>query len=154
MTQDKSNMTVFRPDKLVAGAVAYRENKGAVEWYLMKNAKDQLELPKTDVRRGESSVSAVLRFAKETAGLRPTVLDEAGRLTVSSTKNGEEIDEKLIFYLIQNKGQEAGFSKFGTWLKYPNARKKLSLVREQKMLSQANDAVKQWTQKKKVKKTK
>jgi ADP-ribose pyrophosphatase YjhB (NUDIX family) len=142
-------------DKLIAGAVAYREGKkGLVEWFLVKNAKDQLELPKTDVRRGESSVSAVLRYAKESAGLRPTVLDEAGRVTLTSSKNGEDIDEKLIFYLIQNKGQEPGLFIEGTWLKYPLAKKKLTLVREQKMLSQANDAVKQWTQKKKVKKVK
>lgn len=141
-------------DKLISSAVTFRDEKGVVEWFLVKNSKDQFELPKTDVRRGESSVSGILRYVKESIGLRPTVLDEVGRTTLTSTKNGEELNEKLFFYLIINKGQDSGSFIEGSWFKFPVAKKKLGLVREQKILAQAHELSKQWTQKKKVKKVK
>jgi hypothetical protein len=45
--------------------------------------------------------------------------------------------------------QGTGKSEFpatlhGQWLKYTNARRKLDLIREQKVLGQANDVLRQW----------
>lgn len=142
------------PDKLIAGAVAYRERRGLVEWFLVKAAdNNNWELPKSDVRRGESSVRAALRHLKEGAGVRALVLEEAGRVNVSSTRQGNSTDEKLIFYLMrQSKGApEIGIFLEGKWLKLALAKKQLKLTREQKVLSQAADVLKAWQKAKRTK---
>lgn len=147
-------------DKLIAGALAYRERSGGVEWFLVKSKDSSaagktgsLEIPKSDVRRGESSVSAAIRYLKESAGLRITVLEEAGRMNVTIKNNGQSQDARVIVYLMR---QGTGKPEFpatlrGLWLKYASARRKLELAREQKVLGQANDVLRQWQKAKKAK---
>lgn len=144
-------------DKIIAGALAYREKRGTVEWFLAKiGPNGGLEIPKSDVRRGESSVSAAIRYLKETAGLRALVQEEAGRISVTTKSGGQPVDAKVYVYLMKQ-GSGNGRSEFpqtleGQWLKFPLARKKLDLAREQKVLSQANSILRQWQKAKKNKK--
>ncbi|TSC90260.1 MAG: Uncharacterized protein G01um10145_364 [Microgenomates group bacterium Gr01-1014_5] len=141
-------------DKLIAGALAFRERSGENEWFLVKSKdNNSLEIPKSDVRRGESSVSAAIRYLKESAGLRITVLEEAGRMNVTIKNNGQSQDARVIVYLMR---QGTGKPEFpatlhGSWLKYSSARRKLELAREQKVLGQANDVLRQWQKEKKAK---
>lgn len=137
-------------DKLVAGAVAYREKKGEPEWFVVKSKNgERWELPKSDVKRGESSVQAVIRYTQETAGLKASVLEEAGRVNVTATIQGAPIEEKVIFYLMRNGNGEVLIpsSLNSEWLKFASAKKRLSLIREQKMLTAAHDILREWQQK-------
>ncbi len=109
------------------------------------------EIPKDTVRRGESSVGAAIRFMTEENGLRARVLEEAGRATVTA-KDGTE--EKLIFYLMYLAGglnTVAWEGKKKTeikWFPFMAAGKKLSLVREKRILKQANNVFKEWQREK------
>lgn len=139
-------------EKLITGAVACRKRRGQTEWLLVQSDKNrEWEIPKDAVRRGESSVGAVIRFMTEENGLRARVLEEAGRATVS-TKDGTE--EKLIFYLMYLAGGTdtvAWKEKKKTeikWFPYAAAGKKLSLAREKRILKQANNVFKEWQKEK------
>lgn len=138
--------------KLTAGAVAYRERNGLVEWFVFRSVSNgKWELPKTEVRRGESSVQASLRHVRDGIGLVVTVLDEASRLSISTTQNGQPLDQKILFYLMrQVKGSPNVAVNSGKWLSYALARKSLTLGREQKALQQASILVKQWKREKKT----
>lgn len=145
-------------DKLVTGAVTYRDKDGGVEWYVVKSRlrEDRWELPKSDVKRGESSVQAIIRHTQENLGVKATVMDEAGRLNVTTTYQGAPVEEKVIFYLMRNvrgdivdrTNMTTEVNTYGEWLKYASAKRRLSLVREQRMLAQAQGIVKEWRQKK------
>jgi hypothetical protein len=92
--------------KIIAGAVAYREHKGATEWFVVKSPdKDTWELPKSDVKSGESSVSAILRFMKDSLGMKATVLEEAGRASATVAHGGSSLEQKLVFYIIKQGGK-------------------------------------------------
>lgn len=132
-------------DKLLTGALAYREKRGGVEWFLVKSKNNGgLEIPKSDVRRGESSVSAAIRFLKESAGLYVAVLEEAGRMNVTARFGSQSLGAKVIVYLARSSESDLPSSVEGQWLKYNSARRKLELAREQKVLGQAKDVLKQW----------
>lgn len=151
--------------KLTAGAVAFREHKGAIEWFVIKTAdKDTWELPKTDVKSGESSVSAILRYMNDSLSMKATVLEEAGRASATVNHNGSAIEQKLIFYIIRQGGKatpedlvdipKGTIKATGQWFAYPAVKKKLGLVREQKMIVQANDYLKECKKEKEKKKKK
>ena len=138
--------------KSITGAVTYRDKKGTPEWYIIKSrANNQWELPKSDVRGGESSVSAILRYMKETLGIKASVLEEAARAKLTVTQNGASAEQNLYFYIMKQ-GKSApdelpiklAIEIEGEWVNYSTAKRKLSLVREQKALTQANDYLKQW----------
>lgn len=140
-------------NKIITGAVAFREKKGTVEWFLVKSPNGQSwELPKSDVRSGESSVSAILRFLKEGLGVKTTVMEEAGRANSTVNSNGSQLEQKLFYYLMrQSKSVPEDGLPFGSmikveteWFPYAAAKRKLSLIREQKMVAQANDILKEW----------
>jgi hypothetical protein len=152
--------------KIIAGAVAFREHKGATEWFVIKsNDKETWELPKSDVKSGESSVSAILRYMKDSLGMKATVLEEAGRATATANHGGSSIEQRLVFYIIRQGGKASAEELAtvprstvrvnGQWVAYPAVKKKLNLIREQKMVVQANDYLKECkkekTKKKKVK---
>lgn len=154
MATDKISIGT-KAEKLVAAGVVFRERKkGVIEWFYIKtDATNQFELPKTDVRRGESSVQAVIRHLKENGGLRVTVLEEAGRANVTTKKSGEAREEKILYYLMQHKmGNEADIRIEGQWGILANVKKKLATSREQKILTSANTEYKEWLKKKKLKK--
>lgn len=146
----------IKMDKLVAGAVAYREKRGEREWFIAKTPRGEgWEFPKSDVRRGESSVQAIIRYIQEKLGIKVTVLEEAGRVNITITQQGTPLDERIIFYLMRQGESMNGITNGvtikpdGQWLKYTLARKRLDLVREQKVLSQAKDILKEWQRRKK-----
>ncbi|MBI4033052.1 MAG: hypothetical protein HY377_00825 [Candidatus Blackburnbacteria bacterium] len=138
---------------LVAGIVAYRDKRGQTEWFVIKTAESSgWELPKRDVRRGESSVRAAIRLMDD-VGESARVLEEAGRATVSTTSDGESIDQKLIFYLMRRgTGGMVGITKVeGKWMPYASAKRGLSLVREQRILQQANSTLRAWQRQERIK---
>lgn len=138
--------------KVITGAVAYREKKGAPEWYIVKSrSTGNWELPKSDVRGGESSVSAILRYMKESLGIKATVLEEASRAKLTVTANGAPTEQNLYFYIMRQ-GKSAPdelpiaalISVESQWVSFAIAKKRLELVREQKALTEANNYLKQW----------
>lgn len=138
-------------DKLIAGAATYRKKNGKTEWLIVKEEEDgSWILPKGDVRRGESSVRAVLRSLSENMGIRSKVLEEAGRATVSTTINGQPSVQKFIFYLLQQREAEKKSDHYAeeNWLSYSQARRSLGLEREKRILRQANDVLKVWRKEK------
>ncbi|MDO8503857.1 MAG: hypothetical protein Q7S60_04180 [bacterium] len=140
-------------NKLVAGIVAYRDKKGQTEWFVVKtNPLSGWELPKMDARRGESSVRAGIRMMDE-IGESARVLEEAGRATVSTKSNGESVDQKIIFYLARRstEGMVAIREVEGKWIPYASAKRSLTLVREQRIIQQANAVLKIWIREQKLK---
>lgn len=140
-------------DKLVAGSTVCRRRKSQTEWLLIQAAKSGgWEFPKDAVRRGESSVSAIIRYLNEILGVRARILEEAGRATVSSSGNGETKEEKLIFYLACLTGGQVqdGYvrRKDIKWFPSVSAAKNLSSARERRILKQANNAYREWQKEK------
>lgn len=136
----KNNLQV-----LVGGAVVIRETKGKKEFMLVKQKEDsEWEIPKVAVRKGESSVRAVIRMTAEQAGMSTRILEEAGRAASNSVINGKAVSQKLYYYLMLQKSGAAdaiGFFDF-QWLEFAQAAKKLSLKREKEMLKNARDIYK------------
>lgn len=140
-------------DKLLTGAVVYRKQKSQLEWLLTKsNEKDnKWEIPKDTVRRGESSVGAVIRFLGENLGVPGRVIEEAGRTTSSrKTSNGTTLEEKSIFYLIASGAggremvERVGRQVETKWFSTVSANKKIVSAQERRMLKQAKDVLKEW----------
>lgn len=136
-------------DKLTSGAVVYRSKGNSVQWFVLKPKDGSYELPKVQVRPGESSVQAILRFLRENTGLKVTVLEEAGRTRAKVSVNGKIQAVQLIFYLLKGDDSEEAGPVFieGEWMPYTKIRRKLTLVREQKILSQANATLREWRKK-------
>lgn len=138
--------------KIVTGAVTYREKKGSPEWYIVKSrSNDNWELPKSDVRGGESSVSAILRYMKESLGIKASVLEEASRAKLTVSTNGTPTEQNLFFYIMrQGKSTPdelpiaTAISVEGEWVSFAIAKRRLELVREQKALTEAHNYLKQW----------
>ncbi len=129
-------------EKIISGAATYRTIKGQTEWFLIKSqTSDKWELPKGMTRTGESSVAAILRFLRENTGLKVTVIEEAGRAGSS--------EARLIFYLVRGEsgGMDGPVFIEGTWFTYSLARRRLSLIREQRVLGQANMVLRKWQKK-------
>ena len=81
---------------LVGGAVVFKEGKNKKMFLLSKNNNGDFEIPKTTVRRGESSVRAVIRYTSEQGNMNARVLDEVGRATGTATVNSRQITQKYI----------------------------------------------------------
>lgn len=141
-------------ETLVAGAAIFRRKDGKTSWFVVKTDGDSgWQFPKGTVRRGESSVRAAIRTVGETAGLGARVLEEAGRATASTTKDGKQVTEKIIYYLMQQMvALEVNPQYFQvnpqyfqvSWYNYPKAKQKLALSREKRILSQANQTLREW----------
>lgn len=133
-------------DKLITGLTGYRLQNTKTEWLVTKATKDSdWELPKSGVRRGESSVSALIRAMQEEMGLKGRVLEESGRTNLIKTADGEQVNEKLLFYLVRTAPAEETKGRFAEkrWAGYTQAHKLLGLVREQKILEQAAEILKE-----------
>lgn len=138
-------------ERLIAGATVYKKRGGLPVWLIVKSNKDSdWELPKGPVRRAESSVASILRTMREETGVIMVVLEEAGRTTVFTTRNGARSSDKSIFYLGERISAAPGESIYQQkrWLPYTQARRILGLERERKMLRQANSELRQWKKKK------
>ena len=132
---------------LIGIAIIFRDNRGKRQWFVVKQKEDgEWELPKVTVRKGESSVRAVIRLTGEQAGMATEVLEEAGRATGTTIVNGKSISQKFYYYLMILKagGADAiGFNDF-IWLENAQAMKKVTIKREREMLRSAKDILKEW----------
>lgn len=136
---------------LISCAIVYTSKDDKVSWFLVKQGEENgWEIPKTAVRRGESSVRAVIRAMGEQGGMRAKVLEEVGRSGGSTTVNGKIMTQKTIYYLMLQRGeaQILGFTEFD-WLDYAKAQKKLKSKKDQSMLEKARDLMKQIQKQKK-----
>lgn len=134
---------------LVGGAVIFKEGRSKSNFLLSKNNNGDWELLKSTVRRGESSVRAVIRYTSEQGNMNAKVLDEVGRNTGIGTVGNKSVSFKYIYYLIFYK---AGAEIMGlgdiSWFDYSQASKKLKLKREKDILKTANQMIKEWEKKK------
>lgn len=132
---------------LIGGAVVFRDSRGKRQFLLVRQKEeDNWEIAKVTVRRGESSVRAVIRMTSEQAGMSARVLEEAGRFTGTTVVNGKSIPQKFYYYVmvLKSGGSEViGFYQY-KWLKYEDANKKLESKREKEMLKGARDFLKEW----------
>ncbi len=132
---------------LIGGAVIIRDQKGKKQFMIVRQ-KDEgdWEIPKVTVRKGESSVRAVIRMTAEQAGMSTRVLEEAGRYSSTTVVNAKSIPQKYYYYLMLQKSGAAdaiGFPEF-QWLEFPMAIKKITLKREKDMLKAGRDIFKEW----------
>ncbi len=137
---------------LIGGAVIFKEGRGKNHFLLSKNNDGEWEILKSTVRRGESSVRAVIRFTSEQGNMNARVLDEIGRGTGAGIVGNKSITFKYIYYLMFYKtGAEImGIGDY-SWFDYSQASKKLKLKREKDMLKTANVMIKEWEKKRKKK---
>lgn len=137
---------------LVGGASIFKEEKGKVNFLLFKNTDGDWEIPRTTVRRGESSVRAVIRYTTEQGNMNTRVLDEVGRISNSGSVNGRSVNYKYIYYLMFFKaGAEiVGMGEIA-WYEYSKALKLLKLKKEQNILTESNNMAKEWLKKRKKK---
>lgn len=139
---DKINQQI-----LIGGAVIVRETKNKKEFMLVKQKEDSdWEIPKVTVRKGESSVRAVIRMTAEQAGMSTRILEEAGRMTGNVVLNGKSIPQKHYYYLMLQKSGAAdaiGFYDF-QWLEFAQATKKIQIKKEKEMLKSGRDIFKVW----------
>ena len=131
---------------LVSGAVVFHTRGGKTFWLLVKPGKDDTwQLPKGVVRRGESSVRTAIRTIDETLGIRGRVLEEAGRATINSTRDGHSFSRRIIYYLMQQKSKEPRdlMTQFA-WADFVRTHHKLSTAQEKRILNQARSLLSEW----------
>lgn len=138
---------------MVGGAVVFKEGKAKKLFLLSKNNEGNWEILKTTVRRGESSVRAVIRYTSEQGNMNARVLDEVGRASGTTTINTRTVSQKFIYYLMYFK---AGAEVMGlgevSWFDKEQAMKKITLKREKDILKEANSMIKEWEKTHKKKK--
>ncbi|OGM10541.1 hypothetical protein A2159_03490 [Candidatus Woesebacteria bacterium RBG_13_34_9] len=131
---------------LVAIACLYKEVKGKGRWFLIKQGEDgDWEFPKVLVRKGESSVRAILRLMAEKGTMTTKVLEEAGRAGGVATIGSKTLPQRNIYYLMVYKSgakEAIGFSEYH-WLEYSKAVKKLISKRDKQMLKAATKILRQ-----------
>lgn len=132
---------------LIGGAVVFRDNRGKRQFLVVKQKEEVgWEIPKVTVRKGESSVRAVIRMTGEQGGMTARVLEEAGRATTTTVLNGKSIPQKFFYYLMLQKAGALEIVGMGDyqWLEYGQASKKLALKRDKEMLKGGKDVLKEW----------
>lgn len=139
---------------MIGGAVVFKEGRAKKLFLLSKNNDGDWEILKSIVRRGESSVRAVIRYTSEQGNMSTRVLDEIGRANGTATVNSRTITQKFIYYLMYFK---AGAEVMGlgevAWFDKEQAMKKITLKREKDMLKAASSMIKEWEKTHKKKKS-
>lgn len=136
---------------LAGAAVVYKKVKDKPVWFVVKQKEDSdWEIPKTNARRGESSVRAVIRMMGEQAAMNVRVLEEVGRSGGAAMVAGKTIPQRTIFYLMfcKEANEVLSFVDFD-WLDYGKAVKKLKAKKDMAMLKSARDLLKELDKKKK-----
>ena len=120
---------------------------------IVTNAEGDWELPKVTVRRGESSVRAVIRMTGEVAGMNARILEEVGRYSTIVLVNNKPVSQKTYYYLLilKSAGEVLGFIKY-QWVDAKKAQKLIELKREKDMIKAAEEMIKGWEKEKKAKK--
>jgi ADP-ribose pyrophosphatase YjhB (NUDIX family) len=130
---------------LVSAPIVSRKVGNKIEWLIVKQGgEDEWEIPKTLVRRGESSVRASIRVMAEQGGMRAKVLEEVGRGGGAAKINGKPVTKRYLFYILLFKegGEILGYED-AAWLEFSKALKKLTNKRDIAMLKDARDLHKQ-----------
>jgi 8-oxo-dGTP pyrophosphatase MutT (NUDIX family) len=142
MKNSKANQQVS-----IGGAIVFRDNRKKRLFLLVKtNEGGDWEIPKVTVRRGESSVRAVIRMTGEQGGITARVLEEAGRFTTSIVVNGNAVSQKLYYYLMLQKGgpsEMIGFHEF-KWFEASDVVSKLASKKEKEMFKLGREVLKEW----------
>ena len=138
---------------LVGSAVAFKKVKGKTVWFIVRQKEDSpWELPRTNARRGESSVRASIRMMGEQGGMTAKVLEEVGRGGGAVMIGGKTIPQRQIYYLVLIKeGNEILGFVDTDWLEYAKAVRKLESKKDIAMLKAAKDLLKDIEKKKKKK---
>ena len=138
---------------LVGNAVVYKKVKDKPVWFIAKVKEDSdWELPKTNARRGESSVRAVIRMMGEQAAMNVKVLEEVGRSNGAALVGGNTIPERRIFYLMYCKEANEVLSFLDyDWVDVAKGVRKLKSKKDIAMLKAARDLLKELDKKKKKK---
>ena len=133
----------------ISGALVFKDSRKKRFFLLVKNEEDgKWEIPKVNVRRGESSVRASIRMTGKQAGINGRVLEEVGRANGAININGRTVSVKYYYYVMvfRSAGEILGFKEYD-WFKYEAAIKKLSLKREISSLKKAREYLKKWQRK-------
>ena len=149
------NTPVDKNTVLVSGAILFKEVAGVQKYFVIKEPNDdKWQFVKLIVRKGESSVRAVIRIMGERGAMTVRVLEEAGRFRSVSTNNGKALTQNNIYYIMLLKSSSKEAKAFGDvlWLDYIKASKKLSSKKEAAMLKNTRDILKEWEKKRKRKK--
>lgn len=131
---------------LIGAAVVFKRAKnGRVSWFLVQEGEKGWEIPKAIIRKGESSVRAVLRTMGEQGGMSCRVLEEAGRIEDSTEINGKKTPRKIIYYLVLGRtgGEVLGFDK-SAWLDFSTALRRVPWEKEKMILKQAKLEFDKW----------
>lgn len=139
---------------LIGGAVVFRDHRNKRQFLIVKqNEEKGWEIPKVNVRKGESSVRGVIRMTGEQGGMTARVLEEAGRGTGTTVINGKSIPQKFIYYLMLQKAGAYEIIGMGDyqWMEYGQAIKKMGLKRDKEMLKSAREVLKTWEKTHKIK---
>ncbi len=131
----------------IGGAIVFRDYRGKRQILLVQQKEgDEWEIPKVTVRRGESSVRAVIRMISEQGGMSVRVLEEAGRVNTTAEVNGKSVPQRFYYYIMMQRsgGLDAvGFFK-SKWTEYGDATKKVALKKEKEMLKSTKDYLREW----------
>jgi hypothetical protein len=132
---------------LKSAACLYKDSKGKKFWLLVKPSEDSAwELPRATVRKGESSVRAILRVLGEMGGMTVKVLEEVGRGSATLKINNRSIPQKFIYYLLVYKdsaGELIGFAD-SKWFEYAKAAKEIGLKKDISQLQDARLVLAKW----------
>jgi len=134
----------MKDEVTVAAAIVYKLAKGKILWFLIKESDDNgWEIPRTNARRGESSVRAVIRMMAEQGGMEAKVLEEAGRAGGAVKVKERLMTQRTYYYLMEAResGEVLGFTET-EWFDYGQATRKLTSKREQGMLREASKILK------------
>lgn len=134
----------------IGGALVYKEGRGKRFYWIVADKDGNWEIPKVTVRRGESSVRAVVRMTSEIVGMNARILEEVGRHSGVVLVNGKAAPQKTYYYLmiLKTAGEIMGFEKY-QWMDIKKATKAIELKREKDVLRQAEELVKKWEKERK-----
>jgi hypothetical protein len=140
---------------LISAAVAFKDFPNGEKYFVVKQPEtNDWEIVKVIVRKGESSVRAILRIMAERAGLSTRILDEVGR-SKSTVSNGKKMSTQLCLYyllLVKTGSKEPiGFNEY-LWLDYQKAIKKVASKKDAAMIKDAREMIKLWKKKRLSKK--
>lgn len=138
---------------LVGAAVVYKKVKDKPVWFIVKQKEDSdWEIAKTNARRGESSVRAVIRMMGEQAAMNVKVQEEVGRVAGAAMVAGNTVPERKIYYLMYCKEANEVLAFIDSdWVDYTKATRKLKSKKDLAMLKSARDLLKELDKKKKKK---
>jgi ADP-ribose pyrophosphatase YjhB (NUDIX family) len=127
---------------IVSVAVVFRKRGKKTYWFVVRPVEENSlwELPRTMVRRGESSVRASIRAMAEQGGMRAKALEEVGRSGGAVKLKGKPVVQRSLYYLMAWKdgGEVIGYAEH-QWLEYGKAVRRVPAKRDKMMLKQARD---------------